>query len=131
LYAIPDEVVDRASYLDLQTHLKDTFPDRSFLISYRSFGSLNGKSETLVVRDTFVKMLMTIRGVSSEKAMEIARVYGTPRALFSALDEARDSTSHVKRRMVLARSGSNVGRKKIGPALSAKVADIWYSDTYE
>ncbi|KAG0249375.1 Crossover junction endonuclease mus81 [Mortierella polycephala] len=130
LYAIPDEAIDRGTFLSLQSHLSQNFPDRTYLTSYSSFGSLNGKSETLVVRDTFVKMLMTIRGVSSEKAEELARVYGTPRALFSALDEAGDQVSQAQRRAILMRAVSNVGRKKIGPGLSTKVADIWYAQRY-
>ncbi|KAG0209919.1 Crossover junction endonuclease mus81 [Mortierella sp. GBA30] len=126
LYAIPDKTVKRTTYLELQEHLKETFPDRTYLTSYKSFGSLNAKSDLVTVKDTFVKMLMSIRGASSEKAMEIARVYGTPRAMFSALDGAGAS----KRKKVLAHAGSNVGRKKVGPALSAKIAELWYADEY-
>ncbi|KAI1289065.1 Crossover junction endonuclease mus81 [Mortierella claussenii] len=127
LYGIPDAVVERASYLDLQAHLQETMPDRTYLTSYRSFGSLNGKSETLMVKDTFVKMLMTIRGISSEKAVEVARVYSTPRAMFSALD---DEASKTKRDSIIAKASSNVGRKKIGEALSRKIAEVWYADEY-
>ncbi|KAF9914675.1 Crossover junction endonuclease mus81 [Lobosporangium transversale] len=127
LYAIPDEAIDRASYLDLQSHLKATNPDRTYLTSYKSFGALNGKSETIVVRDTFVKMLMTIRGISSEKAMEIARAYPTPRAMFSALDE---QDSDTQRDRILVRTSSAINKRRIGEALSKKIAEIWYSDVY-
>ncbi|KAF8941018.1 Crossover junction endonuclease mus81 [Dissophora ornata] len=130
LYAIPDEAIDRASYMDLQAYMREILPDRPFLTSYKSFGTLNGKSETLVVKDTFVKMLMTIRGISSEKAIEIARVYGTPRALFSELDEVGDRPSKEQRLKMLARTGSNVGRKKISEGLTAKVIEIWNTEQY-
>ncbi|KAG0307720.1 Crossover junction endonuclease mus81 [Dissophora globulifera] len=130
LYGIPDTVVNRTTYLDLQAHLQETVPERSYLTSYKAFGLLNGKSETVLVKDAFVKMLMTIRGVGPEKAMELARVYGTPRALFSMLDEASDTISDAQRRKMLVRKNSSVGSRKIGPALSAKVVDVWYSEEY-
>ncbi|GJJ68301.1 crossover junction endonuclease MUS81 [Entomortierella parvispora] len=130
LYAIPDEAVDRSNYLELQKHLREQYPDRVYLTSYRAFGTLNGKSDSLVVRDVFVKMLMTIRGISEEKAAEIAKTFGTPRALFSQLDDNSGLKTQAERRKVLTLSGSSIGRKKIGPALSAKVADIWFSDEY-
>ncbi|KAF9941355.1 Crossover junction endonuclease mus81 [Mortierella alpina] len=130
LYAIPDHAVHRSNYLELQDHLKEKFPDRTYLTSYQAFGSLNGKSDTLAVRDTFVKMLMSIRGVSSEKAVQLARAYGTPRAMFSALDGAEDGRGKAKRKHVLARTGSAVSRKNISEGLSAKIAEIWYADEY-
>ncbi|KAG0005093.1 Crossover junction endonuclease mus81 [Entomortierella chlamydospora] len=132
LFAIPDAIVNRNTYLDLQRELKESYPDRTYLTSYRSFSILNGKSETIVVKDMFVKMLMTIRGVSSEKAMEIARIYKTPRGLFSALEKTGDLTSSAHGKGSLAKSGSNVHKKrKISPALSAKIAGIWYADEYQ
>lgn len=80
----------------------------------------------MVVRDVFVKMLMTIRGISAEKATEIAKTYGTPRRMFSNLDEDGTSIKHTERRKMIARSNTGAGRKKIGPAASARIADIWY-----
>ncbi|KAF9984788.1 Crossover junction endonuclease mus81 [Modicella reniformis] len=131
LYAIPDENVDRKSYLDLQAHLKETIPDKKYLTTYRAFGLLNSKSDTLTVTDTFVKMLMTVRGLSSEKAADVARIYGTPRALFSSLDELDDDEeSQRKRRELLAPIGGGGGKRKIGISLSTKLADIWCSNQY-
>ncbi|KAF9966765.1 Crossover junction endonuclease mus81 [Mortierella alpina] len=130
LYAIPDDAVHRSNYLELQDHLKEKFPDRTYLTSYQAFGSLNGKSDTLAVRDTFVKMLMTIRGVSSEKAVQLARAYGTPRAMFSALDGAEDGRGKAKRKHILAQTNSPVSRRNISEGLSAKIAEIWYADEY-
>ncbi|KAF9168811.1 Crossover junction endonuclease mus81, partial [Mortierella sp. AD010] len=132
LFAIPDAIVNRSTYLDLQRELKESYPDRTYLTSYRSFSVLNGKSETIVVKDMFVKMLMTIRGVSSEKAMEIARIYKTPRGLFSALEKNSDLTGSAHGKGSLVKSGSNVHKKrKISQALSAKIAGIWYADEYQ
>ncbi|KAF9217438.1 Crossover junction endonuclease mus81 [Podila verticillata] len=126
LHAIPDRVVDRATYLDLQEYLKEIYPSRQYLTSYQAFCSLNSKSNAVVVRDVFVKMLMTIRGISAEKATEIAKTYGTPRRMFSNLDEGGTSTKHTERRKRIAQSNTGAGRKKIGLAASARIADIWY-----
>ncbi|KAF9384097.1 Crossover junction endonuclease mus81 [Podila verticillata] len=126
LHAIPDRVVDRATYLDLQGYLKEIYPSRQYLTSYQAFCNLNSKSNAVAVRDVFVKMLMTIRGISAEKATEIARTYGTPRRMFSNLDEGGTSIKHTERRKKISRSNTGAGRKKIGLAASARIADIWY-----
>ncbi|KAG0341131.1 Crossover junction endonuclease mus81 [Podila humilis] len=126
LYAIPDDSIDRATYLELRDYLRDVYPGRDHLTSYDGFCRLNSKSNAVVVRDVFVKMLMTIRGVSAEKAAEIAKTYSTPRRLFSNLDEGGPRMTLSARRKLVARTNSGGGRKKIGPAVSAKVADIWY-----
>ncbi|KAK5821254.1 crossover junction endonuclease MUS81 [Linnemannia elongata] len=131
LYTIPDTVIDRDGHLDLIEYLKGKFPGRTYLTSYDAFMKLNSKSDTLTVRDNFVKMLMVIRGVSNEKAIELARVYGTPRAMFSALAELRRDASKDERRDVLAKSVSQIGRKKLGNALAGKIAKLWYSQEYD
>ncbi|KAG9065321.1 Crossover junction endonuclease mus81 [Linnemannia hyalina] len=131
LYTIPDAVIDRDSHLDLIEYLKGKFPGRTYLTSYDAFMKLNSKSDTLTVRDNFVKMLMVIRGVSAEKAIELARVYGTPRAMFSALAELGRDASNDERRDMLAKSVSQIGRKKLGNALAGKVAELWYSKEYD
>ncbi|KAK3840630.1 MAG: hypothetical protein JOS17DRAFT_678281 [Linnemannia elongata] len=131
LYTIPDTVIDRDNHLDLIEYLKGKFPGRTYQTSYDAFMKLNSKSDTLTVRDNFVKMLMVIRGVSGEKAIELARVYGTPRAMFSALAELGRDASNDERRDVLAKSGSQIGRKKLGNALAGKVAELWYSKEYD
>ncbi|KAF9107327.1 Crossover junction endonuclease mus81 [Mortierella sp. GBA35] len=132
LYVIPDQVVSRSSHIDLLDHLKAKSPGRTFMTSYESFHKLNSKSDTLTVRDTFVKVLMTVRGLSVDKAVEIAKVYGSPRALFSALDKPGPEATTTERRDVLTRtvSSSTVGRKKIGPALAKKIAELWYDVEY-
>ncbi|KAF9436387.1 Crossover junction endonuclease mus81 [Entomortierella beljakovae] len=131
LYAIPDELIQRGTYLDLQNELKESQPDRTYLTSYKSFGLLNGKFETVMVKDVFVKMLMTIRGVSSDKALEIASIYKTPRNLFSAIDNDVDLIARTYQKNSLTKSGSNINKKrKISPALSAKIARIWCTNEY-
>ncbi|KAG0057282.1 Crossover junction endonuclease mus81 [Gryganskiella cystojenkinii] len=130
LYAIPKSAVNRNNYLDLQDYLHEQHPSRNYLTTYEGFCVLNGKSDSQVVSDVFIKMLMTIRGISEEKAVEIAKTYGTPRALFSELDDSTEATDQAGRRKLVARACPGVNRKKIGPSLSTKIADIWYLDEY-
>ncbi|KAF9133335.1 Crossover junction endonuclease mus81 [Mortierella sp. 14UC] len=131
LYVIPDNVIERDSYLDLREHLRKKSPGRLYVTSYKAFAKLNSKSDSLTVRDNFVKMLMVVRGLSSEKAVEIAKAYGTPRAFFSALDKPGPEAPKAERRDVIIKAMSNIGRRKIGPTLASKIADLWHSATYE
>ncbi|KAF9975702.1 Crossover junction endonuclease mus81 [Actinomortierella ambigua] len=152
LYVIPDDRIDRQHFLALKEYLKQKQPSTIYHTSYSAFRRLNSKSDAVTVKDMFCKILMTVRGVSAEKAFEIARTFGTPRALFSALDDADDGQEGTtvstmasadawptstdnrigqKRIKVIASAASKTGRKKIGPALSEKIANIWYLDEYE
>jgi crossover junction endonuclease MUS81 len=113
--------------LQLREHLRITFPERSYLTTFTSFGDLNSKTGSLTLRDLFVKMLMTIRGVSGEKAAEIVKVFPTPKALFDAYETL---SSEEEQNDLLKGTIEAAGRKSIGPALSKKIRGIWYSDKY-
>ncbi|KAF9166059.1 Crossover junction endonuclease mus81 [Actinomortierella ambigua] len=154
LYVIPDSRIERQHFLPLKGYLKQKEPSRIYHTSYSAFRRLNSKSDAVTVKDMFSKILMTVRGVGAEKAVEIARTFGTPRALFGVLDLAEDGQEDIavssstsaaawplggadnnglgqKRTKAIARASSKTGRKKIGPALSEKIAKIWYSDAYD
>ena len=68
-------------------------------------------------------MLMCTRGVTGDKALEIQKHWTTPRAFVEALEEC----AGTKGREVLLENklGGKVGRRKLGKAVSAKVAEIW------
>lgn len=100
-------------------------------VTYDVFAALLSKTEALTLKDVFLKMLMCIRGVTGEKAIEIQRRWDTPRALFEAF-EARgfaaaglDESRRMKRDMVWEVAGKLVGRRKIGKTISAKIAQVW------
>jgi crossover junction endonuclease MUS81 len=97
------------------------------------------KSEALTLRDIFLKMLMCTRGLSAEKAMEIQRHWSTPRAFVEAFEKcggrddlgaggAEDEKARKRGEMVFRTAGGLVGGRKIGKALSAKVAEVWGED---
>ncbi|CAG8463046.1 8991_t:CDS:2 [Funneliformis caledonium] len=128
LYSIPDGAIYRKNFLDLKQHLATIYANRTFHVSYASYSELNSKSRSLTLKDTFVKLLMTVRGISVEKAAEIAKVYSTPHHLFEAYNSLNNE--EAKKKMLMEIGGNMVRRRKIGTSLSEKVYQIWNSDIY-
>lgn len=64
-------------------------------------------------------MLMTIRGVSAEKAIEIQSVFPTLSHLLKAYD---DCVNDAARDQLMTVSCVGYGRKAVGNALSKKIA---------
>lgn len=68
-------------------------------------------------------MLMCTRGVTGEKALEIQKCWTTPRAFIEALEGCEASKG--REALLETKLGGKVGRKKLGKAVGAKVAEIW------
>ncbi|KAJ9610365.1 Crossover junction endonuclease mus81 [Cladophialophora chaetospira] len=98
-------------------------PNRIFGMMFSVFGAMCDKSESMTLRDVYLKMLMCIRGVTGEKAVEIQKNWATPRALAEAY-EGRDKGA-ARDSMISDRLGNAIPRKKVAKALSAKIAEIW------
>jgi crossover junction endonuclease MUS81 len=128
LYAIPDGAIYRASFLDLKQHLATIYANRTFHVSFTSYSDLNSKSRSLTLKDTFIKLLMTVRGISAEKAAEIVKIYPTPYHLFDAFNFLNNEEE--KKKMLMEIGGNMIRRKNIGPALSDKIYQIWNNNTY-
>ena len=109
----------------LGSTLKDVMgqldPNSSHVVEYSQFAPLMSKSTTLTVGDVFIKMLMKIRGISGEKALEIQRMFQTPRGLIDAYVGLGETEGKV---LVMSRC-AGYGRKRIGPALSEKIWHVW------
>ncbi|KAK9453931.1 hypothetical protein V1511DRAFT_50295 [Dipodascopsis uninucleata] len=129
LHIIPDAVIDSRTYLPLLKHLQAKDPHISYHISFETFNSATSKNSNLTIRDVFLRMLLTIRGLSWEKAIEIQKQFPTPHHLWSELVEEYTSYGeHAARELVMRRCNSEsaiLSRKRIGPALSSKIAEIW------
>ena len=125
LYVIPTNALTPTTYLPLLTHLRThlSHMDKSYHITYPSFASLSSKSDTLTLRDVFLKMLMCTRGISGDKALAVQKYWATPRALI----EAFEGCAGVKEReaMIETRLGGTIGRAKVKGVLGAKVAGVW------
>ena len=68
-------------------------------------------------------MLMRTRGITGEKALEIQKTWTTPRGFVEALEECGDKKGRDE--LLEVGLGGKMGRKKIGKAVAAKVAQIW------
>ena len=131
LHLIPTKVITTGNYMPLVEHLRETKPATEFHITYSAFASLSSKSETMTLRDVYLKMLMCTRGITGEKALEIQKRWKTPIEFVEAYKrieekEGRGEQSRKRKaELVSAEMGNLVGRKKIAKALSVKVAEVW------
>ncbi|ORX46032.1 hypothetical protein DM01DRAFT_1327920 [Hesseltinella vesiculosa] len=83
LHEIPARLITKDGYIAMKQALKEA----TFLVSFDMFGQLNHKYATSTLRDLYIRMLMTIRGVSAEKALTLAKTYPTPHRLLAAMNE--------------------------------------------
>ena len=129
LYLIPSPHLSPQIYLPILKTLRTAHPNIQHNITYHSFSALCSKSESLTLRDVFLKMLMCTRGISGDKALEIQKHWKTPRAFIEALQEESGEGGEEGRKrrgeMVWKKAGSLVGTRKIGKAVSMKVAEVW------
>ncbi|RFU27431.1 hypothetical protein B7463_g8903, partial [Scytalidium lignicola] len=128
LYLIPTKIITMQNYLPLLTHLNKIETEKKYNITYTAFASLASKSESLTLRDIFLKMLMCTRGVTGEKALEIQRRWKTPIEFIEAFNrfgQDGDVSKKRKAELVFSEMGNLVGRKKIAKILSHKIAEVW------
>jgi crossover junction endonuclease MUS81 len=131
LHLIPTKVITTGNYMPLVEHLRKTKLSTEFHITYSAFASLSSKSETLTLRDVYLKMLMCTRGITGEKALEIQKRWKTPIEFVEAykrIEEKEGKGEQGKKRkaeLVSGEMGNLVGRKKIAKALSVKIAEVW------
>ena len=125
LHLVPTSALTPSTYLPLLTQLRTSpeHKEKTYTITYPSFASLASKSDTLTLRDVYLKMLMCTRGISGEKALAIQKVWTTPKAFVDALQEyesEKDKETLIDRRL-----GGLVGRGSVKGILGAKVAVVW------
>ncbi|KAF7590118.1 Crossover junction endonuclease mus81 [Aspergillus hancockii] len=113
------------SYLNTLVQLRAENPSVTYAVTFPTFAALASKSESLSLRDVFLKMLMCTRGVTGDKALEIQRRWQTPQAFIQAF-EGLDSKARES--MVSDQLSSAVGRKKVAKVLSKKIAEVWGED---
>ncbi|KPI43124.1 Crossover junction endonuclease mus81 [Cyphellophora attinorum] len=116
--------IDAGTYLNTMSALRIANPKSTVGTTFSAFQALCDKSDSMTLRDVYLKMLLCIRGVTADKAIEIQKVWPTPVSLI----EAYESCVTAREREVLLSNklGNAIPRKKIAKALSAKVAEVWY-----
>jgi crossover junction endonuclease MUS81 len=127
LHVIPTAVLTSQNYNPLIQHLRKVNPSQNHYITYPAFGSLASKSETLTLRDVYLKMLMCTKGVTGEKGVEIQKRWKTPSEFARAFEECGPDEEGKKRKreMIGMKMGNLVARKKVAKMLSSKIADVW------
>lgn len=127
LNVIPTRVLTAQNYIPLLTHLREKEPSTGYYISYPAFSSMASKSEMMTLRDVFLKMLMTTKGVTGERALEIQKRWKTPYDFVKAFEACGPGDQGLKRKreMVFGQTSQLVGRKKFSKPLSQKIAEVW------
>ncbi|OHF01034.1 crossover junction endonuclease MUS81 [Colletotrichum orchidophilum] len=127
LLVVPTPVLTAQNYLPLLEHLREKEPTTGYYITYAAFASLASKSDMMTLRDVYLKMLMTTRGITGEKALEIQKRWRTPRDFIKAFQECGSGEQGRKRKREMVISGlpNLVGRKKIAKAVSQRLAEVW------
>ena len=124
LHVLPSATLDVSSHHTTLARLRAESPATAYSITFSAFCSLCDKSDSLTLRDLYLKMLMCMRGVTGDKAIEIQKVWPTPNALIWAYGEL-GSDQKAKEMLVCNRLGKKIDRKQVGKALSAKIAEVW------
>ena len=131
----------------MQTYLRRTNPELTYLTTYPTYVSLNSKSGSLTQRDIWARMLLCIKGLSAEKVAEVLDIWPTPLDFFEELGEVEQEMedngdgSHLGKgpakgmttgqRFLSERIQPPEQRRKIGAALSAKVWDFFMKQKYD
>jgi crossover junction endonuclease MUS81 len=126
LNVIPTKILTSQNYLPLLKHLRESIsPD--WYITYPAFSSLASKSESITLRDVFLKMLMTTKGVTGERALEIQKRWKTPYDFVKGFEACGSGEQGLKRKreLVFSQTSHLVGRKKFTKPLSTKIAEVW------
>ncbi|KAL7786249.1 ERCC4 domain-containing protein [Trichoderma ceciliae] len=127
LSVIPTKVITAQNYSRLLQHLREEEPSVGHYVTYPAFASLASKSETMTLRDVFLKMLMTTKGLTGERALEIQRKWKTPYDFVKAFHACGADEQGKKRKgdLVSGILGHLVGRKRVSKPLSHRIAEVW------
>lgn len=142
LHVIPTRFLSRSTYRALQTHLRRTSPDRTYLTSFEAYQDLNDKNASRTLKVAFGRMLLSVKGMSAERVSAILDVWETPVEMWEAV-KARVAQSDAERsqleqdgiaggpkkkkskvrgpELFFADVVQGEGRRKIGDALSKEV----------
>ncbi|RKP36400.1 hypothetical protein BJ085DRAFT_14155 [Dimargaris cristalligena] len=80
LHQVPDVLVaeDGYQWVPLKDALQAAYPEHTWCLSYAALSNMSTKSGHLTLGELFIKMLMSARGMSAEKATHLAKRYRTP-----------------------------------------------------
>ncbi|QOU21243.1 hypothetical protein BRETT_000964 [Brettanomyces bruxellensis] len=115
-------------------HFTSENSNMQVVYNFDTFQGVMSKSSMTTVAEMFVRLLMTTRGVSLDKAIEIQREFKTPKKLIEKYQETgisgnglEDQQAIIKDKEMLIHNifKDRIGVRKIGPALSKKLYEVW------
>lgn len=119
----PRNLNTQQQYSQLIETMRKNHTDKEVVYSYNTFASILGKTAVLRVKDIYLKLLMTCRGVSLDKAVAIQNKFPTPKLLIESFNEAHEA--HRCGTLLCEKLSEETGTRCIKKALSAKIATIW------
>ncbi|KAG8525763.1 uncharacterized protein KY384_000523 [Bacidia gigantensis] len=119
LHVIPSSALTSTNYLPLLAHLRKHECHLNYNVTFPAFSSLASKSDSLTLRDVYLKMLMCTRGISGEKAIAIQKIWPTPRALVEAFESCE--TDKQKQGMLDKKLGGLMGKNAIKNVSAAQI----------
>lgn len=131
LWVIPDNKIDRASYLSTLTTLRKSHPDHYWVTSYPSFKKLNDKSANLNVRHIWARMAFCINGMSAEKVDSLVKHWDSPRKFWEAYKEHDNSSSQQGQDWSWIQDANESEFRRITPSLSKKIWNLFDSTEYD
>lgn len=123
LHVLPSASLDASAHHNVVAKLREQSPSNAYCITFSAFAALCDKSDSLTLGDVYLKMLMCIKGVTGEKAIEIQKIWPTPNALLEAYSNANDKAS--RETMISNRLGQKIARKQVTKILSTQIAGVW------
>lgn len=131
----PQDIKNQQDYLNILLKFRNKFektqphqdnPDYECVQLFSRFQDMLGKTNQMTVKEMFILMLMTIRGVSLEKAVVIQNRFPTPKSLLEYYHTEHATTdTNIKRDLMMNEFKDQIGNKKIGKALLEKIYNVW------
>lgn len=123
---VRSDSINTDTYLRMMDRLRKIHHNSTVGTTFSAFNALCAKNDDMTLRDVYLKMLLSARGVTADKAIEIQRIWPTPIALIEAYEAC--ATAKDRENMLSNRLSTAIPRKKIRKALSTKIANVWVGD---
>ncbi|ODV78908.1 ERCC4-domain-containing protein [Suhomyces tanzawaensis NRRL Y-17324] len=126
----PRSVNNQVEYSEILDVFRNEFEHRSTdyecVHLFSMFQDVLGKTGMMTVKEMFVLMLMTIRGVSLERAITIQHRFPTPKLLLHYYHvEHSNKSTEEKKKLLVKEFENEVGNKKIGKVCLEHIYEVW------
>uniref|UniRef100_A0A2A4J0I2 Crossover junction endonuclease MUS81 n=1 Tax=Heliothis virescens TaxID=7102 RepID=A0A2A4J0I2_HELVI len=110
-------------FKDKQLSGRNEEPKDEFLMTFEYFNKSSAKNKALTVTETFIKILLQLKGMSVEKALAITNKYQTPRALIHAYVKC----DRKEGELLLAHLKYGDLNRNVGPVVSKSIYQLFSS----